>query len=49
MEKSLLPPPSPHPAAEGRQGGQGSEEVPAQALAACSPAGAAALQERREM
>lgn len=47
---SFLPaPPSTLPARQGRQGRQGSGEVPAQGLAACSPACAAALQERREM
>lgn len=48
-KESLLSPPSTRAESRGRQGRQGSEKVPAQALAACSPACTAALQERREM
>lgn len=44
MEKGEPPSSLQHSAAS-----QGSARVPAQALAACSPAGTAALQERREM
>lgn len=49
-KESLIPPPrSTLPVREGREGKQGSGKVPAQGLAACSPACTAAFQERREM